>query len=140
MELRRYTALAVVSTVLEEAVLVAVVLRLLPRLGINIPLWALVFMMIVLGAYSYATYRLGKRALEKKPMMASEAMVGRKCTAMTLLAPRGYVKVGSELWQASSPGLVIDKGQEAVVVGIEEMTLLVAPVDGGDGQERAKHR
>ncbi|TET43217.1 MAG: hypothetical protein E3J66_02210 [Dehalococcoidia bacterium] len=120
---------------LEEAVLAAVVLGLLPRFGINIPLWALVFMMIALGAYSYAVYRLGKKALEKRPMMASEAMVGSKCTVMTPLAPRGYVKVGSELWQASSPGLVIDKGQEVVIVGIEEMTLLVAPQDNGDRQK-----
>lgn len=136
MELRRYTALAVVSTILEEAVLAGVVLWLLPRFGINIPLWALVFMMIALGAYSCAAYRFGKKALEKKPMMASEAMIGSKCTVMTPLAPRGYVKVGSELWQASSLGSAIDKGQEVVIVGIEEMTLLVAPLDSGDRQIR----
>jgi len=134
MELRRYTALAVVSSILEEAVLAGVVLWLLPRFGINIPLWALVFMMTALGAYSCAAYILGKKALEKKPLMASEAMIGSKCIVMTPLAPRGYVKVGSELWQASSLGSAIDKGQEVVIVGIEEMRLLVAPLDSGDRQ------
>jgi len=134
MELRRYTALAVVSSILEEAVLAGVVLWLLPRFGINIPLWALVFMMIALGAYSCVAYIFGKKSLEKKPMMASEAMIGSKCIVMTPLAPRGYVKVGSELWQASSLGSAIDKGQEVVIVGIEEMRLLVAPLDSGDRQ------
>ena len=134
MELRRYTALAVVSSILEEAVLAGAVLWVLPKFGIDIPLWALVFMMIALGAYSCAGYIFGKKALEKKPLMASEAMIGSKCIVMTPLAPRGYVKVGSELWQASSLGSAIDKGQEVVIVGIDEMRLLVAPLDSGDRQ------
>jgi membrane protein implicated in regulation of membrane protease activity len=132
MELRKYIALAVVSTILEESLLAGVVLWLLPRFGIDIPLWALVFMMIALGAYAYVAYRFGKKTLEKKPMMAAEAMIGSKCIVMTPLAPKGYVKVGSELWQASSLGSAIDKGQQVIVVGIEEMTLLVAPLDSGD--------
>lgn len=139
MEVRRYTVLAVVSSILEQGVLVAVVLWLLPRFGINIPLWALVVMMIALGLYGYVGYRLGRTALERKPMMASEAMLGSQCTVMTPLAPRGYVKVGSEMWRASSRGLVIEKGQEVVIVGIEELTLLVVPLDSDDREEKAKH-
>lgn len=139
MEVRRYTALAVVSSIVEQGVLVAVVLWLLPRFGINIPLWALVVMVIALGVYGYVGYRLGRSALERKPMMASEAMLGSQCTVMTPLAPRGYVKVGSEMWRASSRGLVIEKGQEVVIVGIEDLTLLVAPLDSDDRQEKAKH-
>ena len=139
MEVRRYTVLAVVSSILEQGVLVAVVLWLLPRFGINIPLWALVVMMIALGLYGYVGYRLGRTALERKPMMASEAMLGSQCTVMTPLAPRGYVKVGSEMWRASSRGLVIEKGQEVVIVGMEELILLVVPLDSDDREEKAKH-
>ena len=139
MEVRRYTALAVVSSIVEQGVLVAVVLWLLPRFGINIPLWALAVMVIALGVYGYVGYRLGRTALERKPMMALEAMLGSQCTVMTPLAPRGYVKVGSEMWRASSRGLVIEKGQEVVIVGIEELTLLVAPLDSDDREEKAKH-
>ncbi len=139
MEVRRYTVLAVVSSILEQGVLVAVVLWLLPRFGISIPLWALVVMMIALGLYGYVGYRLGRTALERKPMMASEAMLGSQCTVMTPLAPRGYVKVGSEMWRASSRGLVIEKGQEVVIVGMEELTLLVVPLDSDDREEKAKH-
>lgn len=139
MEVRRYTVLAVVSSILEQGVLVAVVLWLLPRFGISIPLWALVVMMIALGLYGYVGYRLGRTALERKPMMASEAMLGSQCTVMTPLAPRGYVKVGSEMWRASSRGLVIEKGQEVVIVGMEELILLVVPLDSDDREEKAKH-
>ena len=59
--------LAIVSTLLEEAALVAVVLVGLPHLGINIPLAGLIAMMVVWGAFSVFTYRAGSRALRRKP-------------------------------------------------------------------------
>lgn len=139
MKMRRYTAFAVLSSVVEQAILVAVVLVLLPKLEIHIPLWALVFMMVALGAYGYLSFRLGRSVLQKVPMMSPEAMIGRRCTAVTALAPKGYVKVAGELWQASSQALVVGKGQEAVIVGIEEMTLLVTPVDSYGGQQKVEH-
>jgi membrane-bound ClpP family serine protease len=138
MNVRTYTALAVVSSILEQAILVAVVLVLLPKLGIYLPLWALGFMMIALGAYGYMAFRLGRKALRQRPIISSEAMVGLKCTVVTALTPKGYVKVRGELWRASSPGSVIRRGQEVVIVGTEGMTLLVAPVDNHEAQEEAK--
>jgi len=90
-------------------------------------------MLVALGAYACITYRLGKKALGKKPIISPAAIVGSKCKATTLLAPKGYVRVGGELWQASSIS-TINAGEEVIVTGIEGMTLVVSPV-GNDNHE-----
>ena len=133
MRSKRYVIYSLIITFLEEVALAIAVLWLLPRFGINIPLWALILMLVALGAYAYTTYRLGKKALGKKPIISPEAMVGSKCKATTLLAPKGYVRVGGELWQASSIS-TINAGEEVIVTGIEGMTLLVSPV-GNENHE-----
>ena len=127
MKGRKFTAYAITTSILEEAALVAVVLWLLPGFGINIPLWGLILSMIALGAYSYITYRLEKKALDKKPMILPD--IGSRGKVTIPVSPRGYVRIGAELWKASSTGSNIDKGEEIVIVGIQGMTLLVAPFD-----------
>jgi len=100
MKYRRYTALTITTTLLEEAALVAVVLWLLPRVTINIPLWGLILMMIALGVYNYINYRRNKKALVKKPINSLD--IGSRGRTITPISPKGYVRVNGELWQASS--------------------------------------
>jgi membrane protein implicated in regulation of membrane protease activity len=126
MKYRRYTALAITTSLLEEAALVAVALWLLPRFEINIPLWGLILMMSALGAYNYITYRLGMKALVKKPIISPD--IGSRGRTTTTISPKGYVRIKGELWQASSSS-TIDAGVEIAVVGMEGMTLLISPVE-----------
>jgi membrane protein implicated in regulation of membrane protease activity len=133
MKHAKYTAYSVITTLLEEIALVAIVLWLLPRWGINIPLWGLILMVVALGAYAYITYWLGKKALDKKPMISPD--VGSKCQAATPLTPEGYVRVNGELWQATSSSAV-DTGEEVVIVGIKRMTLLVSPAENENHQSK----
>lgn len=132
MKVRGYKAYSIITTLLWEAAVAAVVLRLLPSLGINVPLWGLISIMAVLGAEGYISYWLGKKALEQKPIFAPE--VGGKCKAITSLGPKGYVQVGSERWQATSTGPTIQEGQEAVIVSMEGLTLFVAPLNNGEDE------
>jgi membrane protein implicated in regulation of membrane protease activity len=134
MKHRRYTALAITTSLLEEAALVAVVLLLLPRVEINIPLWGLILMMIALGVYNYINYRLGKKALIKKPMISPD--IGSRGRTTTPVSLKGYVRVNGELWQASSSS-TIDAGEEITVVGIEGMTLLISPVEKDNRTRKA---
>jgi len=83
--------------------------------------------MAVFAAYEFASYRIGARALERKPVVSPEAMVGCRGKATTSLAPDGYVQVNGELWQALSTGASIDAGEEIVVVDIKRLTLFVTP-------------
>jgi len=125
MKYKRYTAYVIITTMLEETVLVAAVLWLLPRFGINIPLWGLILMMIALGIYACVTYRLGKKALDKKPIFSPD--VGKRGRAVTPISPTGYVRINGELWRASCSSS-IGAGEEIAVVGMEGMTLLISPV------------
>ncbi len=134
MKYKRYTALAIVTTLLEEAALVAVVLWLLPRLSINIPIWGFILMVVALGVYAFVTYRLGMKALVKKPMISPD--IGSRGRTTTPISPRGYVRINGELWQASSSS-TIDAGEEIAVVGMEGMTLLVSLVEKDNHTRKA---
>ena len=133
MKLRRYTALTITTSLLEEAALAATVLWLLPRVSINIPTWGLVLMMAALGVYNYINYRLGKKALAKKPIISPD--IGSRGLTTTSVSPTGYVRVNGELWRASSTS-TIDAGEEITVVGIERMTLLINPTEKDNGSHK----
>ena len=134
MKYRRYTVLHITTSLLEQAALVAVVLWLLPRVAINIPLWGLILMMIALGVYNYTTYRLGKKALVKKPIISPD--IGSRGRTTTPICPKGYVRVNGELWQASSSS-TIGAGEEIAVTGMEGMTLLISPIEKDNHTPRA---
>ena len=89
---------AIVSTVLEEVALVAIVLWGLPKLGIHIPLWGLIILMVAWGSYVIYAYRLGSRALMKKPVAGLTAMIGSKGRVVNPLAPEGFIKVEGVLY------------------------------------------
>jgi len=115
--------LAIVSTLLEEAALVAVVLWGLPQLGIHIPLAVLIVLMVVWGAYTVITYRAGSRALRRKPEILLP-LIGSKGKVVSPLSPEGLVRIKGELWQATSSGGNIDTGEEVTVVGQDGLKLI----------------
>ena len=123
--IRSFTLFCLVTTVIEEAVLIAVLLWLLPHFGISIPIWLFVALVLAWAAWSYLTYRLGKTAIGKTPAVGPEAMVGTICQTTTPLCPKGYVQVGIELWRACSISADIDAGVEVVIVGMKGLTLFV---------------
>lgn len=135
MRSKRYVIFSLIISLLEELALAAVALWLLPRFGINIPLWGLILLMVALGAYDYITYRFGKKTLGKKPIVSPDVMIGSKCKATTLLAPEGYIRVAGELWRASSSSTV-KPGENVVIVGIKGMTLLVSPISNNDHENK----
>jgi len=83
-------------------------------------------MMVALGTYSCVSYRLGRKTLDKKPIFSPD--VGSRGRTITPISPTGYVRVNGEMWRASSSS-TIGAGEEIAVEGMEEMTLLVSPVE-----------
>ena len=117
---------AVLSWVLEEIALVAVVLWLLPSLfNINIPLWGLAILMVALAAYSGVMYRVGRQTFFIKPKVAAENIIGSEGVVTRPVAPEGYVKVQGVLWKATCNEIELEMGDEVVVVGIEGLKLIV---------------
>lgn len=110
---------------LEEIILVAIVLFILWLLGIYLPLWALIAVTVVLGIWLLVQYLLIVPVFNKKQMTGSESMIGLKGKVIAPLNPNGYIKIGGELWQASSTETNIRTGEEVVVVGINGLKCIV---------------
>jgi len=129
--------LAIVSTLLEEAALVAIFLVGLPQLGIELPLWVLIAVMVAWAALAAILYRMGSRALRRQPVVGLSAMVGSKGRVVSPLEPEGIIIIGGELWRAKSAGHKIDVGDEVIVKGQDGIKLIVAKSDVTD-LERAE--
>ncbi len=128
--------MAIVSTMLEEAALVAIGLWGLPQIGVHIPLAGLVALMVAWGAYAVFTYKIGSRVLGKKPLINMTGMVGSKGKVVSPLAPEGMVKIKGELWVATSDGGEMYLGEEIVVVGQDKLKLIVRASSPADDAER----
>ncbi len=124
--------IAIVSTTLEEAALVAGVLWGLPRLDIHIPLWVLIIVMAAWAAYTIITYRMGSRALRRKPVHGVTAMLGSEGTVVSPLVPEGMVRIKGELWRAKSLSGRIDDGEKVIVIGQDGLKLTVRRRSPGD--------
>jgi membrane-bound ClpP family serine protease len=116
---------AIVSTLLEEAALVVIVLWGLPQLDIHIPLAALIVLMVAWAAFAVFTYRKGTRALGKKPVIDLLPMVGSRGEVVSPLDPEGIIKIKGERWMAKSARGRLDTGEEVTVVGQDGLKLIV---------------
>ena len=126
MSKKAYIIFNIATGLLKGAVLLSIVFWLLPLWGINIPIWGLALIIIAFLAYEIVTFKLGRRALERKPVIWSQAIVGRCGKATTDLKPDGYVRVDGELWRAYSDDTSINEGDDIVVVEMNKLTLRVA--------------
>jgi membrane protein implicated in regulation of membrane protease activity len=127
MSKKTYTIFNIATGLLKGAVLLLIILWLLPFWGINIPTWGLSLIIVAFLAYEIVTFRLGIRALGRKPAIWSEAIVGCCGKATTPLDPDGYVRVNGELWHACSSDTTIKEGDDIVVVELNRLILRVAP-------------
>jgi len=127
--------LAIISTLFEETAIAVIVLWGLPRLGINIPLWGLVVLMVAWLTYTVTTYRMGSRALRKKQIVGLPDMVGTKGKVVSPLAPEGLVRIKGELWVAKSASGEMEPGGEVIVVGQDRLKLVVRDSTADDLEE-----
>jgi len=118
-------ALYILSSVLEELALLAGLLWGLPMLGVEVPLGGFIGMMVGLAVWNVIAWRIGFRALLRKPLIGLENMVGTKGKVVSRLYPEGLVKVSGELWQAASEGEEIGPGEEIIVVRQVRLKLIV---------------
>lgn len=133
--MRLRLVLAILSTMLEEAAIVALVLWGLPQFGIHIPLPGLIALMIGLGALAVFTFRVVSRALMKKPVVGLSTMVGSKAKVTRPISPKGTVKIKGEFWEAASTGEKIDAGEEVIVIGQDGLKLIVRKSKAGEPME-----
>ena len=123
---------AIISTMLEEAALAVIVLFGLPELGVEIPLAGLIALMVVWLAVSVIIYRIGSRALRRKPLEKLPDMVGSQGKVVSPLAPEGLVRIEGELWMAKSASGKINLGNKVAVVEQDGLRLVVRRDRSGD--------
>ncbi len=121
--LARYLALQAPGWALVGVVLHALVAWgwIAPRLAIALgALWV---------AKDLALYPWLRRSYEDGPADAGAALVGRSAVARDRLAPRGWVRLGSERWRAElAPGSApVEAGAAVRVVAVRGLTLVVEP-------------
>jgi membrane-bound ClpP family serine protease len=116
---------AIFTTLAEEAALAAIVLWGLPRLGVNLHVGVLIALMAALATFAVITYRMGSRALKKKPVVGLTDMVGARGRAVSDLAPEGTVRIKGELWESRAEGRRISAGTNVTVVGQDGLKLIV---------------
>ncbi|MBI4294715.1 MAG: NfeD family protein [Chloroflexi bacterium] len=116
---------ALVNSIIEQALVAAALLWLLPQLGVRLPLALTIGILAMLAAWSVFTYVLTRRALAKKALTPAEEMVGKRGTALTRLAPDGQVRIQREIWQAVSSCGEIAPGDEIRVLCVEGLRLTV---------------
>jgi membrane-bound ClpP family serine protease len=121
--MKRRKIFSLILSLLEQLALVAAVLWILPKVGISIPVWGLILMMLALGAYSILGYRLGEKVMKKSPMVWPAA--GSRGRATTPVSPSGYVLISNERWKALSTGADIARGTVVTIVRVEGTQLWV---------------
>ncbi len=123
--------IAIVSTLLEEAAILVVGLFGLPQMGINIHLAGLIALMVAWLAWSVIVYRIGSRALRRKPLDILPDMVGSRGEVVSPLVPDGLVRIKNELWMAKSARGKINTGEEVAVVEQDGLKLVVRKSSSG---------
>ena len=117
--------IAIITTALEEAAIAAVGFWLLPKIDVNLPLFVIILVMVAWAGFAVFTYRLGSRALRRKPEGGLADMLGMKGEVVKRLDPEGIIRIKGELWKAKSAGRKIETGEEVTVVGQRGLKLIV---------------
>jgi len=107
--------IALLSTLIKEAILVAVLLWLLPLLGVRLPLGVIIGILITIAVWAMLTYRPIKRVMEKKALSPTEEK----------MAPKGLVRIEGETWEAVSSNADIAAGDEISVLQVDGLKLTV---------------
>ena len=123
---------AIVSTLMVEVALVVIWRWGLPQIGIQIPLYVLIAVMVAWAAYSVITFWIVTRTLRRKALVGLPTMVGSKGKVVSQLAPEGQVMIKGELWGAKSIDRSIDSGEEVMVVGQDGLKLIVRKGNNSD--------
>jgi membrane-bound serine protease (ClpP class) len=85
--------------------------------------------LVVVALIVSVIFYIGVKAQSKRVKTGKEALIGAKGIATSDLKLKGEVRVMGEFWEATSKNGEIATGQTVEVVGMEDMLLVVKPVE-----------
>lgn len=121
--------IAIVSTILEEALIAFLFLWVLGQMEVYIPPVVLIVVLILWTIAAVVIYRAGSKALDRRPASGLGMMVGSRGVVVRPLTPQGMIRIGAELWLAQSPTGEINEGEEVIVTAQQGLKLTVKPVN-----------
>jgi membrane-bound ClpP family serine protease len=121
--------IAIVTNLLDEALIIFVILWGLPKLGVNIPLYLTIVICSGFVVYAVLVYKMGSRALFKRPVEGFTDQIGMEGEVVVTLNPRGTVNILGELWEARAEGEEIKAGLKIRVVSQTGFKLTVRPLN-----------
>ncbi len=129
---------AIISIIIEEIAIIVIALTILPKFDIKIPPAIIVLLMAAWLIMSVLLYRVGSRALDKKPSGGLDAIIGKKGIVVRELNPKGQIKISGELWSAESEDY-IGNDEEIIVTGYTGIKLTVKRFDINDANNNETH-
>jgi membrane-bound ClpP family serine protease len=117
--------IAVITSLLDEVIILAIILFGLPRLGIHIPLYGVVLICTGFLAWAVCLYSISSKTMRKKALLGSTNMVGSEGRVVKRLSPEGFIRIHGELWQAKAEHGKLDIGADVVVVSQDRLKLVV---------------
>jgi membrane protein implicated in regulation of membrane protease activity len=119
--------IAIVTSLLDEAAIVAAIIWLLPKMGLQIPWWGTVLCVLGFAVFAVVSFRVGSRTLRQAPMLGFTDMIGTEGLTTARLKPDGMIKIESELWAARAEKGQIEAGTRVVVTAQNGLKLMVKP-------------
>jgi membrane-bound ClpP family serine protease len=86
-----------------------------------LPVWVIIILALVFLGIGVAIYFL----LMGKPTLGFESQIGMKGIAETRIVRKGTIKIGNELWSATTVGETIEKGTSVVVINQVALILII---------------
>ncbi len=121
--------IAIITSLLDEAIIVALILWGLPKLGVKIPPWVTILAVILFAIYAVTVFKLGTHILKKKPMPGFTDMTGLEGIVIHPLNPEGFIKIEGEIWEARAEYGNIKVGTNVIVVNQQRLKLIVKPAN-----------
>jgi len=126
MTRKAFIIYAIVVSTLELLALLVVLLIVLPALGMDVPPMIVLALTAVLVMISLVLTRLNLKAIALRPARWPD--IGVHASVVKVLDPRGYVRVGNELWPAVCESCVVRSGTRVTVIRMDGLRLVVEPV------------
>jgi membrane-bound serine protease (ClpP class) len=82
--------------------------------------------LVMSGIFGFVVYKVAQ-ARRMKVKGGPEELVGKVGTAMSVLAPKGEVRIEGQIWRAESITGEVKEGEQVEIVGREGLTLKVKP-------------
>ena len=127
--------LAIVSTLAVEAALFTIWRWVLPEWEIEIPLAALIAVMVAYAIFAVVDFWFVTLILRRQAVIGLSTMIGSKGKVTSPLAPEGLVRIKGELWGAESIDINIGSGELVTVVGQDGLKLIVRKVGNSNLKE-----